>query len=438
MPVDKRVGKSSTHNVLPGQTIVNRIAEIARETALIAPDLLKDLAKPNNKKMERISPQPQLATSKKIEKVQHKTVKPAYIENKTAPKSAESKPKVVKPRPKVLPAITNNITDTIPVSYRHAQNNRVLAPRPVNNLVYRRQPTRNQIKIDQKDPQIELAKSVKAVTPFVVAEQFDIMPPLVTQTETETLPVVDVEEYRTEQITPAEALIVYSEILALVENQENILITSDIVGDNGKTSNFTLEDLETVEDLIKISEAVKPLQTLIDQYPQPDEQIKLDEIKDNINEQTLGETIVQLALYFSQNIEEKQDKDELTEIRAEIEAVEIKTILKEIVVELEKSAEDAGEAKITPEITHMLLTLLQTLGYENPRETLLKFVAQNNVDVLLQSITHLHFLSDDSYQEFKKGTAQSLIFSGPANSSTITYIGKMLLEFITPFAYQKI
>ncbi len=429
----------------PPQNIAttNRMNDRARQS------LQNDTVRQAKVATQKIEP---VATKKIVHSV-HNSLK-TKTENKSRPSIVKVK-KSAKTNIDRLSVYPSEPLDTIPVPYRATETLQQPTTIPLANKGTLRHPSTEGIKpkinhrkellevinpttTDARVLKTEATAKITQSEKVKVQDVMQIDDPKATSasvvnviTEVEVPYCAEIEENNTERTVSPEATAVYFEIITLIENQ-------GVTEDSAESTYITLGDPETPKDIDPISEPTNQLQILLEEYPQTQERITLQEIKNTANDLPLGETIVQLAIYFSQEIKQTEGLHESVEVKTNTEEMETKIILKEIVIELENLPETEREAGITPEIIQMLLALIEILGYENPRETLLKFVAQNNVDVLLQSITHLHFLSDDSYQEFKKGTAQSLIFSGSANSSTITYIGKMLLEFITPFAYQKI
>jgi hypothetical protein len=104
------------------------------------------------------------------------------------------------------------------------------------------------------------------------------------------------------------------------------------------------------------------------------------------------------------------------------------------------SSDDSAEAEkvtITPELTQQLLTLLQVVGYDNPREVLLAFVKQHDFEFLLQAIRHLSQLfNDDDRQELlhKQATIIALTSDEPLTAR----LGKAILSLMTRFKVSEV
>jgi len=120
----------------------------------------------------------------------------------------------------------------------------------------------------------------------------------------------------------------------------------------------------------------------------------------NANEQPLEETLVQLS--FSLVETSSQDYD----------LSSIESALKDVVEALGQDSVDLviteAEQVITPELTQKLLILLRAVGYEDPREVLVDFVSQHNLEFLLQAIRYLYQLLDDDRRELSPRVSVSL------------------------------
>jgi len=147
----------------------------------------------------------------------------------------------------------------------------------------------------------------------------------------------------------------------------------------------------------------------------------LDTIMTSANEQTLEETLVRLSLYLS---EAEQD--------SEIPPVIQKTLRN--LAELLPGAGSADPAEkeklsITPELTLHLLTLLRSVGYDNPQEVLLTFVKEHDFEFLVAAVRHLSQLCDNDRQELLHISSAST--ASKSEGALTIHLGKAILSLMT-------
>lgn len=121
-------------------------------------------------------------------------------------------------------------------------------------------------------------------------------------------------------------------------------------------------------------------ETYIKSKPATEEPMTIELIQECAEQQPLEQTLVQLVEYLN----EANDKPELSVVSK---------IMQEIKTELPacRNIDEAEHVstKITPELTDKLLKLLRILGYENPTQTLVGFVAQYDLASLLQALEYI-------------------------------------------------
>jgi hypothetical protein len=173
-----------------------------------------------------------------------------------------------------------------------------------------------------------------------------------------------------------ETIEIYYQLLAL---DENIVDVAD--EPTGLERALLISDgLETVD--------VDVAKDYFESQPQPKEAVNLETIILCAADQTLEETFTQLASYLTETADAGNDET-LFEVTAE--GMVVRELLRDI---LEKTE----PLRITPEITQKLLVLLRAVGYEDPQEALLKFVADHSPEFLLLTVRYLYQLANEDTQ----------------------------------------
>ncbi|HEY5549778.1 MAG TPA: hypothetical protein VIK37_01065 [Candidatus Saccharimonadales bacterium] len=157
--------------------------------------------------------------------------------------------------------------------------------------------------------------------------------------------------------------------------------------------------------------------------PISEEPVTLEAIQEEANEQPLEQTLVQLVELLSGAPEKADAETEENKLYAILQGIEDAMPACYI-------GQEAAETKprITAEMTEKLLRLLRALGYENPKEVLVSFVARFDLAFLLQTLKYLCQLNNEhNRQEFL-----AVFSTFPANDDDDTRlrIGKMLFGLI--------
>jgi hypothetical protein len=219
----------------------------------------------------------------------------------------------------------------------------------------------------------------------IAVAHVEAAPLLVAETAAPTQPVNEstTEPEVAEPVFDAIVLETYYQLLSLSEDTTDtpgmeMALQTDL-------TEGTIEELSVDLDTTESSpEPANAFEAFLAAQPLPEAPPDLETIVATANEQPLETTLIQLATH-------------LTEASAETpEAVAITTILQQIVAELPAplAAHDLddlapNEPRITPELTEKLLLLVEALGYDDPSSTLVKFVAQHDLDFLLQTMGYI-------------------------------------------------
>lgn len=193
-------------------------------------------------------------------------------------------------------------------------------------------------------------------------------------------------------------------------------------------------DVETLEGDSSLIESTDPLESdeslesvhrfeaFISAQPASEKQMGLEGIQNQANEQALEQTFHQLVEYLSVTEElEEVESNDLLEIMYAIEEVLATCDLAQSVDVLKE------KEKITPEMTEKLLTLLETLGYQNPSEVLVTFVDMHGLTFLIEALEYIYQMNSDD---------RALLISGVSTArdenddSRRLRLGKILFGFI--------
>ncbi|HTB48486.1 MAG TPA: hypothetical protein VK712_00190 [Verrucomicrobiae bacterium] len=174
----------------------------------------------------------------------------------------------------------------------------------------------------------------------------------------------------------------------------------EFVGTEEKASWSAVEQYEPLleEQVISFNQetvehtGTNAFEAFVAAQPTPEVELEIKTIIAAAHEQSLEKTFVQLALCLGEGL---QSSDEPA----------ITSTLKDVIGLLPYTGANyaAEEAKltITLELTQKLLLLLQAVGYPEPREVLIAFVADHDLVLLVQALRYLYQLcSEDNRQEF--------------------------------------
>lgn len=130
--------------------------------------------------------------------------------------------------------------------------------------------------------------------------------------------------------------------------------------------------------------------------PQPTEAADFYTIKLYANEQSIENSIIQLAYYLQVS---RGEADESLMIVLE----DFAEVLPQ---KLFVHSTEMNQHVLTPALTDSFLNLLGVIGYKNPEETLIRFASVKNLEFLIQAAYYLYQLTnEDNNQEFLPGTA---------------------------------
>jgi hypothetical protein len=174
---------------------------------------------------------------------------------------------------------------------------------------------------------------------------------------------------------------------AIIEAYQELMATVDVV------STFDISD----DDKESNAEPMPDFESFIAEQSTDEQPMKLESIRTLANEQPLEKTFAQLVAVLPE-IEDKEEKNELQRIMRDIEVMLPK-------YQAASLAEEKPGSVITPALTDKLLMLLRTLGYEHPREELVRFVGRYGLVFLIQALQYMYQLSIESNRQEFAGTA---------------------------------
>lgn len=210
----------------------------------------------------------------------------------------------------------------------------------------------------------------------------------------------------------------YKELLAVIE--------ADTAEADETTDEFKAFEAKTVPR--EEPEPAPDFEAFLALQPEPEESIPLEIIVEQAPKQPLEQTIVQLAQYLSDTLQQTQEGAELSdEPMPELSGHgELRAIVQDI-AEILPSCHSVNEEnqekriQITPEMTQKLLVLLRSLGYERPREVLVEFVRLRGLTFLLQALEYMCQQGNkDERQEF------FAITNTPTSTSSTVDLGSIL------------
>ncbi len=167
----------------------------------------------------------------------------------------------------------------------------------------------------------------------------------------------------------------FGELIALINYSET--------GVNSPTyENFDFSVEEPANQLIIIgfghdmAKRVNSFEEMVRKHPPRELGINIDSIRASANEQPLEETFVQLASILPENSKQIE---------------EIKTALAELSEILFKVDDetDSESMLLSTESISKILALINTLGYDNPKQALLKLVSGHDLPFLAQNMKYL-------------------------------------------------
>lgn len=189
---------------------------------------------------------------------------------------------------------------------------------------------------------------------------------------------------------------------------------------------FALIDLDESHDKVVTEAApVIDFETFIALQPTGEEPITFESIKAQAFEQPVEDALVMLAEYLSQPKTEN-DHEQVAE-KEKIAAIlhEIKVALPDCYT---KNDREEPILQITPEITEKLLLLLRSLGYQQPEDALVNFVANYDLAFLIEALEYVAQLDHD--RERKELLRASLAQVATRQDNGPIRVGKMLLNLI--------
>jgi hypothetical protein len=184
--------------------------------------------------------------------------------------------------------------------------------------------------------------------------------------------------------------------------------------------------IETESEVDTEAAVVMDLETFIAARLVTEVPLTLKAIQERACEQPLEQTFIQLAEYLHAVVEVAEEADLWTimwEIKEALPACYI----------YQESAVVEPKPRITPEMTEKLLLFLRTLGYEDPGETLVNFVAKHSLVFLLQVLEYMGQLnSNDNRREFLIASA----ITTTSDDNVRLRLGKLLFGLITSISYE--
>ncbi len=210
----------------------------------------------------------------------------------------------------------------------------------------------------------------------------------------------------------------YTQLAALSAMME---INSSVAREETKE----LEDDTTVELNLAVSAnaAVRAdFEAFVGAQPAPEEPVTLEAIQEQADNQPLEQTLLKLASLIEEATE-TPNQDSWQQILHDIE-----TALPECY-----TVTEAGETRlhITPEMTEKLLMLLAEIGYHQPTQTLVGFVATYGPDFLLQA---LEYLSQRPDNRPELSAVLTIAATNRDDISRIRFIQNALFELAVPRA----
>lgn len=210
----------------------------------------------------------------------------------------------------------------------------------------------------------ELAPETTVVPPDIITEETVIMWP----EEVDS----DIDVLEEAEMVPSDGVVAVSET---VENEFSAEVIETYI-----VLAAQIAEAETAE-----TKEVPDFETFIEVMVQPEreEPLTVEVIHEQAEmEQPLEETLVQLVELLSDP--ELMEQDQLEEIRQIIS--EIEEILPNCYVD---HANQEQKPIITPELTEKLVAFLTLLGYQQPRETLTRFVDKYDLVFLLEGLEYM-------------------------------------------------
>lgn len=219
-----------------------------------------------------------------------------------------------------------------------------------------------------------------------------------------------------------ELLVVYdAEVVETYRELEAFIAEAEETPVAVQTTDFDTMELPAADGIIvpdyppaDLAAPIEPLvrpsfQTFVAEQPAPPEPVTFQAVQEHAaDEQPLEQVLAEVAVLLSDSV--------VPERRGYEEQTAVLSVLQEIADMLPTCyiVTETGEpqVRITPEMTKNLLNLLQSLGYEQPRQVLVEFVKDNGLVYLLEAVDYLSSLArDEKYNpEFAK-VAPILLFT---------------------------